>query len=82
MDTEFELSTDDRFCGLLWDKARLSKSNEYYRKVHPTDAAASDAILAEEKVKAEAKAKASTQSKANPASPNAPQAGSEVPSTQ
>src|SRR5229473_6301477 len=26
MDTAYELSTDDRFCGLLWDKARLSKS--------------------------------------------------------
>jgi NADH-quinone oxidoreductase subunit I len=83
MDTEFELSTDDRFGGLLWDKTRLSKSNEYYRKVHPTDAAASDAILAEEKAKAEAKARAAaTESKANPALSNAPQAGSEVPSTQ
>src|ERR1700751_2777345 len=57
MDTEFELSTDDRFCGLLWDKTRLSKSNDYYRKIHPTDAAVSDGILAEEKAKAEAKAK-------------------------
>src|SRR5258708_3825642 len=82
MDTEFELSTDDRFGGLLWDKARLSKSNEYYREVHPTDAAVSDAILAEEKAKAEAKAKSATESKANPALSNAPQAGSEVPSPQ
>jgi NADH-quinone oxidoreductase subunit I len=82
MDTEFELSTDDRFGGLLWDKARLSKSNEYYRQVHPTDAAVSDAILAEEKAKAEAKAKAATENKANSAFSNAPQAGSEVPSPQ
>ena len=67
MDTEFELSTDDRFGGLLWDKGRLSKSNDHYRKVHPTDAAASDSILAEEKAKAEAKAKAATESKTNPA---------------
>jgi NADH-quinone oxidoreductase subunit I len=81
MDTEFELSTDDRFGGLLWDKARLSKSNEYYRKVHPTDASVSDGILAEEKAKADAKAKAATESKANPALSNAPQ-GSEVPSRQ
>jgi len=58
MDTEFELSTDDRFCGLLWDKARLSKSNEYYGKIHPTEAAEVDARLAEEKAKVEAKAKA------------------------
>jgi NADH-quinone oxidoreductase subunit I len=60
MDTEFELSTDDRFGGLLWDKARLSKPNEYYRKVHPTQAGESDAILAEEKAKVEAKAKAAS----------------------
>ncbi len=82
MDTEFELSTDDRFGGLLWDKARLSKSNAYYGRVHPTDAAVSDAILAEEKTKVEAKAKAATETKANPTLPNSPQAGSEVPTTQ
>ncbi len=82
MDTEFELSTDDRFGGLLWDKARLSKSNEHYRKVHPTDAAASDAILAEEKAKVEAKAKAATEAKVNPAPAGAPPADSGVSSTQ
>jgi NADH-quinone oxidoreductase subunit I len=82
MDTEFELSTTDRFGGLLWDKARLSKSNAHYGEIHPTDAAASDAILAEEKAKVEAKAKAAAEIKPSPALPNAPQAGSEVPSTQ
>jgi NADH-quinone oxidoreductase subunit I len=66
MDTEFELSTDDRFGGLLWDKARLSRSNEHYREIHPTDAAVSDALLAEEKAKVEAKAKAATEPKTNP----------------
>ena len=35
------------------------------RKIHPTDAAVSDAILAEEKAKVEAKAKAATEAKAN-----------------
>ncbi len=65
MDNEFELSTDDRFDGLLWEKARLSKSNAHYQKVHPTDAAASDAILAEEKAKAEAKTKAAVDPKSN-----------------
>ncbi len=74
MDTEFELSTDDRFGGLLWDKARLSKPNEYYRKVHPTQAAESDAILAEEKAKVEAKAKAAAETKASPALANASKA--------
>jgi NADH-quinone oxidoreductase subunit I len=66
MDTAFELSTDDRFGGLLWDKQRLSKSNAHYGKVHPTDAAVSDAILAEDKAKVEAKAKAAAEVKSTP----------------
>lgn len=82
MDTEFELSTDNRFGGLLWDKARLAKSNEHYRKVHPTDAAESDAIRAEEKAKVEAKAKAAAETKASPTSPNTPEAVSGASSTQ
>jgi NADH-quinone oxidoreductase subunit I len=55
MDTAFELSTDDRFAGLLWQKERLSKPNEYYHKIHPTEAAEVDKQLAEKKAKAEAK---------------------------
>jgi len=82
MDTEFELSTEDRFGGLLWNKERLSKSNEHYREVHPTDAAASDALLAEEKAKLEAKARAASETKADPARPNVPQGNSGVLSTQ
>jgi NADH-quinone oxidoreductase subunit I len=58
MDTEFELSTTDRFGGLLYDREQLSRSNEHYHKIHPTEAAEVDARLAEEKAKAEAKAKA------------------------
>jgi NADH-quinone oxidoreductase subunit I len=58
MDTEFELSTQDRFGGLMLDKHKLSKSNEYYHHIHPTEAAAVDVALAEERAKAEAKAKA------------------------
>jgi NADH-quinone oxidoreductase subunit I len=82
MDTEFELSTDNRFGGLLWDKARLSKSNAHYGKIHPTDAAASDALLAEEKAKVEAKAKAAGETKTNPALTNAPLAASGATSKQ
>jgi NADH-quinone oxidoreductase subunit I len=82
MDTEFELSTTDRFGGLLWDKARLSKSNAYYGEIHPTDAAASDAILAEEKAKVEAKAKASAEIKPSPVLANASQVSSGGSSTQ
>ncbi len=55
MDTEFELSTTDRFGGLLFDRERLAKSNEYYHRIHPTEAQAVDAVLAEGKAKAEAK---------------------------
>jgi len=58
MDTEFELSTTDRFGGLLVNKHQLAKSNDHYRKVHPSDAAASDEALAAELAKARAKAKA------------------------
>src|SRR6201991_1814764 len=48
MDTAFELSTDDRFCGLLWQKERLSRSNEHYHQIHPTEASEVDARLAVE----------------------------------
>lgn len=58
MDTQFELATDDRFGGLLLDREQLARSNEYYHKIHPTEAAEVDARLAEEKAKLEAKAKA------------------------
>src|SRR5713226_2344374 len=58
MDTEFELSNTDRFEGLLARKAGLAKSNEYYRRIHPTEAAEVDARPAAEKAKVEAKAKA------------------------
>ncbi|MFZ0663025.1 MAG: 4Fe-4S dicluster domain-containing protein [Acidobacteriaceae bacterium] len=60
MDTAFELSTDDRFGGLLWQKDRLSRSNEYYHSIHPTEAAEVDQHLAEKKAKAEAKPATST----------------------
>ena len=60
MDTEFELSTTDRFGGLLFDREKLAKSNEYYHKIHPTEAAEVDARLAAEKTKSDAKAKAAS----------------------
>ena len=67
MDTEFELSTSDRFDGLLLKKDDLWKANEYYHKIHPTEAAEVDRRLAEEKAKAEAKAKADAEAKAKAA---------------
>src|SRR5215469_7016211 len=67
MDTDFELSTDNRFEGLLVDRKQLAKSNKYYHKIHPTEAAEVDARLAAEKAKAEAKAKADAEAKAKAA---------------
>src|SRR5215471_12584231 len=67
MDTEYELSTADRFEGLLVHKQDLAKSNGYYRSIHPTEATEVDERLAAEKVKAEAKAKADAEAKAKAA---------------
>jgi len=58
MDTEFELSTSDRFDGLLYTRRELSKSNEYYREIHPTEAAECDERRAKELAEAKAKAAA------------------------
>jgi NADH-quinone oxidoreductase subunit I len=67
MDNEYELSTSDRFDGLLLKKDDLWKSNEYYHQIHPTEATEVDRRLAEEKAKAEAKAKADAEAKAKAA---------------
>jgi NADH-quinone oxidoreductase subunit I len=78
MDVDFELSTDDRFGGLLLQKDKLAKSNEYYRSIHPTEAAAVDAALAEERAKAEAKAKAAAEAKPAAAAAKIQPAGGEA----
>jgi NADH-quinone oxidoreductase subunit I len=57
MDTEYELSTSDRFGGLLLRKDQLAKPNEYYRHIHPAEAAEVDARLATEKAKADVAAR-------------------------
>jgi NADH-quinone oxidoreductase subunit I len=67
MDTDFELSNPDRFGGLLLDKHQLAKTNEYFQKIHSTEAAEVDARLAAEKAKSEAKAKADAEAKAKAA---------------
>jgi NADH-quinone oxidoreductase subunit I len=76
MDVEFEMSSEDRFGGLLLDKYKLAKSNEYYNKIHPTEARAVDAALAEERAKAklaaEAKAKKDAEAAAAKAAAAAP----------
>ncbi|HMJ06552.1 MAG TPA: 4Fe-4S dicluster domain-containing protein [Chthoniobacterales bacterium] len=47
MDKVFELSRRERFDALLMRKAELAKSNEYYHGIHPTEAMAVDANLAQ-----------------------------------
>ena len=64
MNTQFELSTGERFEHLLLHKQDLAKPNAYYHQLHPDDARESDAVLTAEKAKAEAKAKAAAEAKA------------------
>jgi NADH-quinone oxidoreductase subunit I len=82
MDTAFELSTTDRFGGLMVDKQQLAKPNAYYRKLHPTDAAVSDAVLAAEVAKAEAKAKAAAEAKAKAAAESKAKTGTQTAPTK
>jgi NADH-quinone oxidoreductase subunit I len=72
MDNEFELSTDNRFGDLLLNRQELAKSNEYYHKIHPTEAAEVDDKLAKERAAAEAKAKAAAAAAAAKAAGAAP----------
>jgi NADH-quinone oxidoreductase subunit I len=58
MDKVYELSTSDRFGGLLWTKEQLSKPNEYYQKIHPIEAAETDEHREKELAEARAKAAA------------------------
>jgi NADH-quinone oxidoreductase subunit I len=71
MDIQFELSTDDRFGGLIYHREQLAKPNEYYHKIHPTEAAEVDASLAAAKAASEAKAKAAAEAAAAKAAANA-----------
>src|SRR5207249_10329056 len=58
MDKEFELSKRERFDHLLLRTEDLAKSNEYYHRIHPVEAAAVDKNLTEAAAAAEAKKKA------------------------
>lgn len=71
MDTEFELSTNNRFGGLLYTKQHLAKSNEYYRRIHPTEAAECDERRAKELADAQAKAAAAAAKAAQQTAPAA-----------
>jgi NADH-quinone oxidoreductase subunit I len=45
MDKVFELSRRERFNALLMKKEELAKSNDYYHRIHPVEAAEVDANL-------------------------------------
>ncbi len=64
MDKEFELSKRERFDHLLLRREQLSKSNDYYHKIHPVEAAAVDKNLADAAAAAEAKKKAAAEAAA------------------
>src|SRR5213592_2557119 len=68
MDKEFELSRRERFDALLMRKKELSKSNDCYHRISPTDAAEVDAKLTAA-AEAAAKKKAPAPVAAKPASP-------------
>jgi NADH-quinone oxidoreductase subunit I len=74
MDKVYELSRRERFDSLLQRKGELSKSNDYYHMICPTDAAEVDAKLAEAVAAAEAKKKAAAAAKPAPTGQNTPPA--------
>ncbi len=53
IDTVFELSAGNR--KMVLRKMDLAKSNDYFRRIHPAEAAAIDAALAEDLLKAQAR---------------------------
>ena len=57
MDNIYEVSSYDRFGSLVVTKAQLLKSNEYYRSIHPTEAATTDARIEAARIKKAAAAK-------------------------
>src|SRR5438270_3062514 len=71
MDKDFELSKRERFDNLLYRKELLSKSNEYYHKIHPVEAAAVDKNLADAAAAEEAKKKAAAEAAAKAAAAKA-----------
>jgi septal ring factor EnvC (AmiA/AmiB activator) len=82
MDKEFELSRRERFDALLMRKDDLAKSNDYYHKIHPIEAAAVDKNLTDAIAAAEAKKKTAAEAAAKAAAAKAAAAkATQQPST-
>ena len=73
------MSTPDRFGGLLVRRDDLLKSNDYYHKIHPDEAAARDQKMAAEKAAKEAKKKAAAEKAKAAAEKKAAEAAKEEP---
>lgn len=73
MDGEYEVATDNRFGGLVFDKHRLAHSTEYHAKLRPEEAAE---VAARRKAEADKKAAAQA---AKEAKAKADQAAKEKP---
>ena len=58
MDSEFELSNENRFEGLLLNRDDLLRSNEYYHEIHPLEAQETDDRIVAKEAEAAAKKKA------------------------
>ena len=67
MDNQYELSAHERFGGMVFDKAKLLKSAEYFQQIKPTEAATVNQRLEAKKPKAPVAPAATTP----PASPPA-----------
>jgi len=51
MDNNYELSSTDRYGSMVFDKEKLLRSNEYFQKIKPTEAATIDKRLTAKKPK-------------------------------
>jgi len=79
MDKDFELSTRERFDALLMRKDDLAKSNDYYRRISPTDAAEVDRKLTAAAEAAAKKKAAAAPAATNPATPTPPASNEPAP---
>jgi NADH-quinone oxidoreductase subunit I len=79
MDKDFELSTRERFDALLMRKDDLAKSNDYYRRISPTDAAEVDTKLTAAAEAAAKKKAAAAPAATKPATPTPPASNEPAP---
>jgi NADH-quinone oxidoreductase subunit I len=79
MDKDFELSTRERFDALLMRRDDLAKSNDYYRRISPTDAAEVDRKLTAAAEAAAKKKAAAAPAATKPATPTPPASNEPAP---